>query len=607
VSYAAEPYVQFVDDLLTSLTGGIARERFVFTPDNGAYQITPPGPMVKSSLRLFGLADGSFMRFRSDRDFTLQPDNSIDWKKRADGTPAAGAVWPDPGTPFFANYDYTGPAAAPLLTDRNTGSVTRLLAESFGREYSVLSRQLEAVYLAPYLDTASGRDLDQVVALVGLQRRDRTYAVGTVVFARATPAAADVFIAAGTRISTVDAPIATFETSEDCTLTRGSLSVEAPIRAVVSGAPGVVPPQTIIAINRPILGIDSVTNGDATQLIGNDETDDALRVRARRALEGAGKATRDAIIAALTTLPAIRPQDILVSEDPLLRPGMIRLGIAAQLTADDVPRAIDLVEQSRPAGIRIQYAFDSSIPLGTIDVGANPDDDSATSDDALAVSTQSFLPVAIYAVLVPISGSLTGQERESLKSKAEDALTAVVDNAGVGATLVYNQLVAVLMGLNGVQDVTLDLCRAGSNPPSHRNLVLAPQEQNLRPTVDPTRGGSLDVEIAGQLIALDLVLKLTLKGAGALGDIPTDLEDARVQAAAQLRTAVRSMSSLSAANLKAAVTSLTFTVDSVGFTIEFVQSGVRINKTFDETAPAISISPLQKLWVRTVKLDPASA
>ena len=71
---------------LENRDGGGVAVTVVFTPENGPYQITPPGPIVKSSVRLFGLADGSFMRFRSDRDFTLQPDNSIDWKKRGDGS-----------------------------------------------------------------------------------------------------------------------------------------------------------------------------------------------------------------------------------------------------------------------------------------------------------------------------------------------------------------------------------------------------------------------------------------------------------------------------------------------------------------------------------------
>src|SRR5258708_31717709 len=162
------------------------------------------------------MAAGAFARFRPDLDYTLSTDNIIGWKQQANGTPAAGAVWPDPGTLFFVNYDLAAQTgAAPLLSDRNPGSVTRLLAESFAREFAVLSRQLEGVYRAGFLDTATGRDLDQLVALLGLVRRTRTAAAGTVVFSRGTPAGADVFIPAGTLISTAQPPPVAFETTED--------------------------------------------------------------------------------------------------------------------------------------------------------------------------------------------------------------------------------------------------------------------------------------------------------------------------------------------------------------------------------------------------------
>src|SRR6202035_299333 len=192
VTYVAEPYAQFVDDLLTSFTGGVAREEVLFVPEAAPFLLAPPGPIVTSTLLVFGQSAGAYNRFRPDRDFTFTAEGAIQWKAGADGGPAAGAVWPDPGTPFFVNYDHRGPAAAaPLLTDRNPGSVTRLLAASVGREYAVLSRQLEAVYRAGFLDTAGGRDLEQLVALLGLSRRGRANATGTVVFARSTPATAD--------------------------------------------------------------------------------------------------------------------------------------------------------------------------------------------------------------------------------------------------------------------------------------------------------------------------------------------------------------------------------------------------------------------------------
>ena len=158
MTYAAEPYAQFVDDLLLSLTGGVSRARFTFSSESTRYPLAPLAPILPSTLTLFGLADGEYARFQPGRDFVLTADSVVEWRATGDGSPAPDAVWPDEATTFFANYDSAaGVSAAPLLTDRNPGSVTRLLAESFAREFAVLSKQLESVYDAAFLETSRGR------------------------------------------------------------------------------------------------------------------------------------------------------------------------------------------------------------------------------------------------------------------------------------------------------------------------------------------------------------------------------------------------------------------------------------------------------------------
>jgi len=84
-------------------------------------------------------------------------------------------------------------------------------------------------------------------------------------------------------------------------------------------------------INRPILGIDSVTNPQGLTFGGADETDAALRQRAGRALEAAGGATTDAILGALTSVEGIREQDVRIVEDPVASPGLLKISIASQL------------------------------------------------------------------------------------------------------------------------------------------------------------------------------------------------------------------------------------------------------------------------------------
>jgi uncharacterized phage protein gp47/JayE len=608
VSYVQEPYAQFVDDLLTSLTGGVTREQFVFTPEGGPFRLVPPGPVQPGSLRVFGQSGGEFATFQANRDFDFTPANEIKWRARPDGTPLAGAIWPEPGTLFFVNYEARSPAGAvPLLTDRNPGSITRLLAESFAREYAVLSRQLEGVYEAGFIGTATGRDLDQLVALIGVDRLTSTTATGSVVLARSTPAPADITIAAGTRVSSTDAPPAVFETEEARVLRRGTLSVESPIRALVNGAAGVVAPRVITVINRPIFGIEQVWNPQGTRLAGEAESDDALRARARRSLELSGRATTGAILGALASVPGVREKDVRVDEDPLARPGIITLNVAVELDEDNCARALALIEETRPVGVRVVHNLDCDSPSGgIITPGTNPDDDTnATleeSGEALVAGGALFFPVAVKAIVVPMSAQLSAGERNALKDAAIETIRAVVGDAGIGEAIVYNRLVAALMEIPGVLDVTLDLYPnlTDATPPSHRNLI---PPKTLRPTVLDAEGGLVRVDIGGQLVALDVQVRVTLRGAGLEGDAAANREDARTQVAGQLRDGVRDLTQLSTATLLAAlVDSEFYSVDEIRFVKEYVDAGVKLNQLFTASDPGVPVSTLERVWVRTVRL-----
>jgi uncharacterized phage protein gp47/JayE len=614
VSYAQEPYAQFVDDLLTALTGGVSREQFVFAPERAPFKLAPPGPIQPGTLRVFGQVNGAFATFQAERDFTLGADGEVVWRARADGTPASGAVWPDGGTLFFVNYEARQSiSAVPLLTDRNPGSVTRLLAESFAREYAVLSRQLEGVYNGGFVGTATGRDLDQLVALVGVDRLTKTSAAGSVVFSRSSPAAADITIEAGTRVSTTDSPQATFETTETRILRRDTLSVEAPIRALTNGAAGVVAARTITVIDRPIFGVEQAANPQGTRLAGEDESDDALRARARRALQSAGRATTGAMLGALASIPQVREKDVRLDEDPLARPGIVTLNIAVPLEDEDCARALELIEQTRPVGVRVVHNLDCGVPLGgVVTPTPNPDDDTnpgLTTDDsgdALVAEGALFFPVAVKAVVVPVSAMLSTAGRSALKDSAIETIRAVVADAGIGEAVVYNRLVAALMSIEGVLDVTLDLYANLPDvvPPSHRNLI---PPRTLRPTVLDGEGGLVRVDVGGQLVALDVSVTITLKGAGLEGDQTANREDARTQVAGQLRDGVRDLATLSVAALRAVlVDSEFYSVDALEFTAEYVDAGVKLNKIFRATDPEVPVSTLERLWVRTVRQSQAT-
>jgi hypothetical protein len=608
VTFAAEPYAQFVDDLLLGLTGGVVRERFTFLPDQLSYRLDPPGPLLPGSLQVYGLADQAYRRFRLDIDFKLSADNAIEWRA-AGATPAADAIWPDEGADFFTNYDFRPVSAQlPQLSDRNPGSVTRLVAESLAREFAVLSRQLAGIYRAAFLSTSTGRDLDELVSLVGQKRRTAAFATGRVVFSRASAAPADIFVPAGTKVSTSQPPQVTFETSESRTLNRGSLSVEVPVQSEVAGPVGVVQPNTITAINRAVLGIEQVANPEATALGSTAESDDALRVRARRALAGAGKATNDAMIAALTSIEKVRDKDIRFEEDPIRRPGVVTLKVAVELDDDEAARAVDLIEATRPVGVRILHDLHTaaSAPSVTPPAGENDGRDDASSAEATASGSGLFFPVVVTAVLLPTAASLSARDRAQLKRKGEDAIKSFVADAGIGETLIYNRLVTRLMELDGVQDADVELYPLPSGhdlPAFRRRNVNTPRTQ--RPTLDPHELGVLQVDVGGELVALDIEVAVQLKGLAldAGIDPAVILDDIRLMVLADLNDDIDGLSELSPESLRGLLSeNEDYAVVGLSYRLEFVDAGVRTAQP-DLT---VVLDQRQRPWVRRLSVQVAS-
>ena len=156
MSFRAEPFGAFVDDLVSSLTGGVTRQVFRFVPELEPFRLGAADSLLPETVRVHGLSGDLYTRFRNGIDFDVDQGVIV--------FRPSPAPRPDLGSWFYASYEpVPDPQAPPRLTDRNPGSILRTLAESFAREYAVLSQQLEQVYDAAFLDTANGRDLDQLV------------------------------------------------------------------------------------------------------------------------------------------------------------------------------------------------------------------------------------------------------------------------------------------------------------------------------------------------------------------------------------------------------------------------------------------------------------
>jgi|GEM_PF-958749 len=614
MSYVAEPYAQFVDDLLTGLTGGHVRETFRMASEESPFRLSSEQGVKPNTVRVYGQKknrdnEHTFHRFRFNVDYSLVNGRDVVWKTKNNGLPAVDSDWPAEGSVFYVNYESVDSGFdGPQLTDRSVGSVTRLLAESIGREYAVLSGQMEKIYQAGFLETATGRDLDNLVALVGIKRWGRDVAEGQVSFSRSTPAPADITISAGTRISTIDAPAQVFETAQTVTLQRGQLSVDAPIQAIKRGSDGIVAAATIVASNRPVLGIDAVSNDEPTAFAAAKESDTALRLRARRALESAGKASVGALLGALTGLPGVREKDIRFTEDPIEHPGIVNMDIALPALSTEQQenykrRAVALLEETRPVGVRIRHNIEAAQPATAAPVGGGQDTALGSEPPVTTVTPSENLHQIVDAkvVLQPLLQNITPAERELLIATATREVENFIGEAGLGETLVYNRLIAQLMALDGVVDVSLELYPASKKDgPRARNIL--PGDGGTRPVP-----GAIDVQVGNALVALDLVVEFDMQGVGLQGDASTSRSSAIQAMISDLQKGLNyfSGSQIDAAALAALIEpSTTYRVKAVSYKrVDYMDTGVRIeNHDF-----ALPYTGLDRFWVRSLIPKPLNA
>jgi Baseplate J-like protein len=340
MSFRRRPFPEVLDNLLSQIAGGVAGEEHPFPPPGSAAAPFRHGlqrPPVAELVSVYGSRDAQPRLFRRDKDYTLTGGKTLEWLK--------GAELPDPGT--LISVSYFPKSAQPVLTDLQTGSVIRTLAESIGLEIARLYAQLEAVYQAGFVDTATGSSLDNVVALLGVERVEGGRAQGEVEFRRVAGTRGAISIPAGTRVMTADGNVE-YETVTSVTLSDGQSVIRAIARDLEANDP--LPADALTVLPVPIAGIAAVTNPAPTAIATESETDEDLRERAKNFLHGSERATLGAL------RQAVARQQITadVEEDPA-RPGTVKITPHAEaMTPELQQRLLQAIEDARPAGVRVE-------------------------------------------------------------------------------------------------------------------------------------------------------------------------------------------------------------------------------------------------------------
>jgi uncharacterized phage protein gp47/JayE len=216
---------------------------------------------------------------------------------------------------FVTNFLSVLQTSTPAITDASEGSVSLALAEATGGNDIALQALIYHVYNIARLTTSTGVDVDSFVGDFGLTRAPSASAsTNTVVLTRSITSST-LAVPAGAVVQTLVGSIQ-FNVigdtgqpdwdpgSETYIFPIGAATMTITVVAVVPGAAGNVLANTITQLVSGITGVNSVTNTQPTAGGADQESDDALKLRFQEYIESLGKATLQAIEAAIAGVQA---------------------------------------------------------------------------------------------------------------------------------------------------------------------------------------------------------------------------------------------------------------------------------------------------------------
>ena len=343
MSFRRRDYPEVLDNVLTAMVGGVSAEAHPFPPPGQPTRVAHPldKPPARQIVSVTGTRNGGSFRFRDGADYALDPGGgTLVWQK--------GAQLPDPGTLITVNYLRRDDPAS--LTDLEVGGVARTIVELVGLEIARLYAQLEAVYDAGFLETATGGALEKVVALLGIRRIGADRPTAELRFERTEGTSGAITIPAGTRVIDAEAKVE-YETVEAVTMMPSQARITVVGRDVEPANDPVVA-DVLVTMAVPIAGIARVTNPAPASRAATAETDDELRTRARAFLHGSERATLGALGHALA-----RQQVSGEIAEPADRPGVVVITpVSEGLSPERRAQLSAALEDVRPVGVRVELA-----------------------------------------------------------------------------------------------------------------------------------------------------------------------------------------------------------------------------------------------------------
>lgn len=311
---------------------------------------------------------------------------------------------------------------APQITDLSPGSVIRSFCEG-----TALS--LEELYVSTYLGFRRYvEDIQETV--FGFERKAGVQSTGEVTFSRPGTTGL-VTIPIGTKVETPSG--LQYVTTEagaiaDTATTSGVVGVQ----AEEIGTTHNVPLGTITVMADDIDGVTDVTNANATTGGVDQETDFQYKQRFQAYIEGLAGSNLAGLISGALSVDGVTSASVQELFPPVSNVN-VRLyvddGSASGVSADKVLEVQNIIDGDgsedspgyRAAGVNVQVIAPNVV----------------TQDVTLSVTV------------------LGGIDTTQLEVDINLALSTYMNNLGIGATIIYNELVAACMDVYGVTDVDI--------------------------------------------------------------------------------------------------------------------------------------------------------
>lgn len=315
------------------------------------------------------------------------------------------------------------------ITNILPGSVIRTIIEAIMAETDIQNYTIDQIYKAMNIDTSTGSDLDALVTILGISRKQATYATGTVTFGRSDVYDTDITIQYAQMVSTrQDSNTGLIHefivTDDEAKLVAGELKTMVNIKAVNPGRI-YLPTGSITIMTTPVIGIEYVTNEIEFSGGTDQETDDELRARAKQALAGLGKGTNAAIRSALLGVDGVNDAIVLDTNRGVGTADII-------VVTDEIPPSTALqnkiaiaISETKAAGIHVQAIYpvivqqDVSITLVNI-------------ADPLATISEEYINNAGNAIIAYCNSLSVGDIL--IISQLERAIGNAIDDADIDIT-----------------------------------------------------------------------------------------------------------------------------------------------------------------------------